>query len=63
MVEINNMANSTMAKPHALVNILSTVFIVYCGSTFVWKKEWAGLPLDMLFHQFLCPLAVAVALD
>lgn len=59
------MVNSTTSKPfsHALAKILSAIFIIQCSSTSVWKKEWADLPLDMPFHQFLHPFVVVVALD
>lgn len=59
------MVNSTTSKPfpHALAKILSAIFIVQHRSTSVWKKEWADLPLDMPFHQFLHPFAVVIALD
>lgn len=58
------MVNSTTSKPfpHTLAKLLSTVFIIQCGSTAVWKKEWADLSLNTPFHQFLHPFVVAGAL-
>jgi len=58
------MANSTTSKAlHlALAKILSTVFIVQCGSISIRKKERADLPLHMPLHRLLHPFAVAVAL-